>query len=450
MSSVTRTGGIVRTVSRRATIALPLALAGCGVWDNWFGEKKIPIPGKREPVLGVADVLAVESGAPKVVLPPPVRNAAWPQAGGNPAHLMGHLEARSSLSEIWEVSIGAGGGYRQKILAQPVVANGVAYAMDSSARVMALGLADGRLHWRFDTRSKNSRSTNIGGGMGLAGGVLYAVNGLGDVVALDAERGTQRWRVNVGSPGRSSPTIVEGRVFLTTIEDRILALEATTGRHLWDYQAANAVTAMLGEPAPAYADGLVVAGFASGELTALHAESGVVLWTDNLVASGMGGGLLDINSVRGRPVISGSRVFAVGLGGLTISNDLHSGRRLWDKMIAGLDSPWVAGDWVFLVTLEQVITALHAPDGVVGWARQLPRWMNPKNQKNPITWFGPVLASDRLVLAGTSRSAIAVSPYTGEILGQQRLSGEAAPVEPVIADGTVLIVTEDGRLLALR
>ncbi|MGH7152402.1 MAG: PQQ-binding-like beta-propeller repeat protein, partial [Acetobacteraceae bacterium] len=254
--------GIVRTVSRRAAIGLPLALTGCGLWDTWFGQVKPPIPGKREPVLGVADVLAVESGAPKVVLPPPVRNAAWPQAGGNPAHLMGHLEARPSLSEAWEVSIGAGGGYRQKILAQPVVAGGIVYAMDSAAHVLALALPDGRLHWRFDTRNKKSRSTNIGGGIGWADGILYAVNGLGDVVALDAERGTQIWRVTVGAPGRSAPTIVEGRIFLTTIEDRIVALDAKAGRHLWDYQAVNAVTAILGEPAPAYADGLVVAGFA--------------------------------------------------------------------------------------------------------------------------------------------------------------------------------------------
>jgi outer membrane protein assembly factor BamB len=44
---------------------------------------------------------------------------------------------------------------------------------------------------------------------------------------------------------------------------------------------------------------------------------------------------------------------------------------------------------------------------------------------------------------------VAVSPYTGKILGTQKLSG-AASVAPVVADRTVFLVTDDGSLLALR
>ncbi len=454
MSRVQQKHGRSRALSRRAALALPLGLtlplSGCGLWDDWFGTHKPPIPGHREPVLAAANVLAVEQGAPKVVLPPPVRNVAWPQPGGNPAHLMGHLAAPAVLNRAWEAPIGDGGGYRNKILAQPVVADGVVYAMDTRAIVSAFNLSDGARRWRFDTRAEDSRSTNVGGGLCIAGGVLYAVNGLGDVVAIDPARGTQKWRVYLGAPGRSGPTVVEGRLFVTTIQDRIQALDIANGHRLWDYQAVNAATGMLGEPAPAYADGLVVAGFASGELTALRADTGTVVWTDNLVASSTGAGLLDINSIRGLPAIGGSQVFAVGMGGLTVSNDLHSGRRLWQHNVAGLNSPWLAGDWMFMVTLDQLMTALHVDDGRVAWVSQLPQWQNPKAQKNPITWFGPLLAGDRLVVAGTSKAALALSPYTGDILSLQKLPGVAAPLQPVIADNTLLLIAEDGRLIALR
>jgi len=75
--------GLVLT--RRAALLAPLAtLTGCGLWENWFGTKKVPLPGKRETVAAAQGNLAVDEGVPKVVLPPPVRNAAWPQAGGNP------------------------------------------------------------------------------------------------------------------------------------------------------------------------------------------------------------------------------------------------------------------------------------------------------------------------------------------------------------------------------
>ena len=149
-------------------------------------------------------------------------------------------------------------------------------------------------------------------------------------------------------------------------------------------------------------------------------------------------------------MISGNQVFAIGNGGLAVSNDLHAGRRVWQHAVSGEDSPWVAGDWVFLVTLDQTLAAIHAPDGTVSWVRALPRWRNPKKQRNPITWFGPTLMGDRLVLAGTNEQALAVSPYTGQVLGQQKLSGQAVPVQPVVVDGTLLLITEDGRLIALR
>ena len=174
------------------------AAAAC--WDDWFGTKKTPLPGKREPILGGRRTLTVDEGVPKVVLPPEVRNAAWPQAGGNPAHFMGHLAAGERLAEAWSANIGAGGGYRRKILAQPVAADGIVYVMDSDAVVSAFDIAGGGRVWRFDTKQDEDDSTNVGGGLALDQGTLYAVNGLAELVALDAAKGTVRWRSKFGAP----------------------------------------------------------------------------------------------------------------------------------------------------------------------------------------------------------------------------------------------------------
>jgi outer membrane protein assembly factor BamB len=436
-------------LTRRTALLAPLALGGCGLWDDWFGTHKTPLPGKREPVVAGRKTLRVDEGTPKVELPTAVSNAAWPQAGGNPAHFMGHLAAGQRLGEAWSANIGAGGGYRRKIMAQPVVADGIVYVMDSDAVVSAIDVVGGRRVWRFDTRKDDDDSTNVGGGLTVDQGTLYAVNGLAELVALDAAKGTVRWRSNFGAPTRSAPTVVEGRLFVTTIEDRLLALATDDGRQLWSHQAANATTSILGRPAPAYSDGLVVAGFGSGELATLHAESGTPVWTDTLAAAISGSNIADFAAIRGLPVVGDGRVYAIGMGGLAVAVDLPSGRRLWERQASGEDSPWAAGSWLFIVTLEQKMGAVNRDDGRVAWVTELPRWKNPEKEKDPITWYGPLLAGDRLVVAGTNHQALAVSPYTGEILGRQDLSG-AASLGPVVAGGTVFVVTDDGRLLALR
>jgi outer membrane protein assembly factor BamB len=435
---------------RMALLAAPLALTGCSVFDDWFGDNKKVLPGKRESVFADRRGLVVDEGVGKIVLPPAVRNAAWPQSGGNPAHLMGHLLARDQLTEAWKAEIGEGGGYRKILMAQPVVLGGSVFTMDSNAVVTAFKLTDGSRLWRADTKPKDDDSTNVGGGLGADATTLYAVNGLSQLVALDLATGKENWRVDIGVPGRSPPMIADGRLYLVTIEDKLLAFTAADGRPLWSYQASQPVHALLGQPAPAFYQGLVVAGFGSGELACLRADSGSIVWTDGLGASRGRASIADFLSIRGNPVIANGQVFAIGMGGLLISDDVPTGRRLWERQVAGEDNITIAGEWMFVISTDQQLAAIQIGDGRVAWITQLPRYENPEKKKDTLTWYGPLLVSDRLIVSGTSQDALSISPYTGEILGHLKLSEAAAPVPPIVADGTVLIVSNDGRLTALR
>ena len=445
-----RPGGAA-VARRTALLAASLILSGCSTFDSWFEEKKTALPGKRESVFADRRGLVVDEGMPKVVLPPAVTNAAWPQAGGNPAHLMGHLAGNDHLAEAWKANIGTGGGYRQVLMAQPVVSGGTVFAMDSDAVVSAFSLANGKRLWRVDTKPKDpGDSTNVGGGLGVDGSTLYAVNGLSQLVTLDVATGKAGWRHDLGVPGRSPPMIADGRIFVATIDDRLFAFTAADGRQLWTHQAAEPVTAMLGEPAAAYYQGLVIAGFGSGELAALRADSGSIVWTDGLGASRGRAGGGDFLSIRAAPVIVNGLVYAISMGGLLVCNDVPTGRRVWERQVAGEDTFAIAGDWMFVISAQQEIAAVSITDGRIPWITQLPRWENPEKRKNTLTWYGPLLVSDRLIVTGTSKDALSVSPYTGEILGHITLSAAAAPFAPVVADGTVLVISDDGRLLALR
>jgi outer membrane protein assembly factor BamB len=438
-------------LARRTALMAPLALGGCSMFDNWFGDKKTSLPGKREAIFADRRGLVLDENAQKVVLPPAVRNAAWPQAGGNPAHFMGHLEASDHLSEVWKVDIGDGGGYRKIIMAQPVVLNGSVFTMGSDAVVSAFSLATGQRIWQVDSKPTDSDdSTNVGGGLGADGDTVYAVNGLSSLVALDIATGKEKWRHDLGVPGRSAPMIADGRVFVSTIDDRLFAFTAADGRQLWTYQAATPTTSMLGKPAAAYYRGLVVVGFGSGELACLRADSGSVVWTDGLGASQGRATVADFLSIRGLPVIVNGLVYAISMGGLLVCNDVPTGRRVWERQIAGEETPYIAGNWMFIISAEQEIAAIGIADGRISWITQLPRWEDAEKRKDTLTWYGPLLVSDRLIVTGTNQDALSISPYTGEILGHIKLSQAAAPTVPVVANGTVLITTNDGRLMALR
>ena len=76
--------------------------------------------------------------------------------------------------------------------------------------------------------------------------------------------------------------------------------------------------------------------------------------------------------------------------------------------------------------------------------------MNPKKQKDPISWIGPLLASDRLIVAGSNGQVLSLSPYSGKILGEIQFKKTNVAVPPIAAGKTVYMVTNDGALLAMR
>ena len=438
---------------RRAALLLPLAAAGCSVFDNIFSDNKTPLAGKREAVVAARRGLSLSGPPVTVSVPPPAAVPEWAQAGGNATHVVGHVALGGPpggvLQPAWRSSIGEGGGYRQKVTAQPLVAGSRVFTMDSDAVVSAFELSSGSRVWRTETQGDKDRSTNVGGGIAVAGGVLFAATGRGEALALDAGTGAIRWRKGLDSPARSAPCVAEGRLFITTLDDRLLSLKSADGDRQWSYQAANTATTVLAQTAPAYSDGLVVAGFSSGDLAAVRVESGGLAWTDSL-ASGRGrNSLVDLAAVRGLPVVDGGRVFAIGVGGLLVSLDLRSGRRLWEREVGGLETPWLVGDTLFVQTLDQTLAAIGREDGKLRWLTDLPRYDNPEKRRDPLFWTGPVLAGGRLVLAGSNETALSVNPADGKVIGQQALRGAAA-VTPVAAAGTVFILTDDGSLQAFR
>lgn len=440
----------VSRLTRRGALIAPLALAGCETIDGWFATKKDPLPGKRESLTELRRGFNADPAAPKVVLPPRTANASWPQAGGNPAHLMGHLEAAETLKPLWTADLGEPGGKRRKILAQPVVMDGVVYAMDSDATISAFRLAGGTRLWRTRTVNEDLDSSNVGGGLCWDSGTLFAVNGMAELLALDPAKGTVKWRKSLGVPVRSAPTVAGGRVYLTAANSKLYAFAAADGKELWSYQATEAVTTILGNPAPAVSQDVVVAGFGSGEVAALRADSGALIWTDGLGIVGGRPSLAEFQAIRGEPVIANGQIYVAGLGGLTIAADLLTGRRVWEKRVASANAPYVAGNWLFLMTTEQEMGAINLDDARIAWVAALPRWEKPDKKKDIITWYGPLLAGGRLIVLGSNGDALSLNPLTGAFLGKQPLSDVPSPIAPIAAEGVVLIVTEDGKLTAFK
>lgn len=437
---------------RGALLGAAALLGGCetitDTFDSVFGERKTPLAGDRRPVFSAeAPVAGTEAGATALNLPPPATRTDWPQAGGSATHAAGHPTLGAPLGEAWRFPVGAGNAYRRRLVAPPLIAGGQVFAADAFGVVSAIDLRDGRRRWQFDSRREKDSDGALGGGLAWAAGTLYVVTGLAEAIALDATTGKERWRVPLPAPARGAPTAAEARLFVPTIENQLLALSMQEGKRLWTYRASPVATMSLGLPAPAVEGEVVVAGFASGELAALRAGDGRVIWSETL-SSARGGGISDIAAIAASPVIDRGRVFAAGLGGITVATDLRSGRRIWEREITVGENLWVAGNAVFLITTDAELLCLGRDDGRVRWVTALDRFGDEKKRRDPIGWGPPALAGGRL-LVGSSLGVIAqVDPGNGDIILRSRLPG-GATLAAAFADDRMVVLADSGDLVAL-
>lgn len=430
-------------------LAVLLAVAGC---DRWLGGKvEKPLKGERISVLALDQRLEPDPRLADLAvrLPRPQTNADWPQAGGTANNAMQHLSAKGPLAPLWRADIGEGSGGNTQLLAQPVIAGGRVFTMDSAAGVRAYDAATGSLVWRRGLKSKFDEEGILGGGVASVGGRLFATTGFGEVFALDAATGKGIWRRSVGGPIRAAPTVFGGRVFAITITNELYALDADDGRVLWTYAGISEPAGLLGAASPAVDGSVVVAPFSSGEIVALRVESGRQIWTESLTAIGRLDPISSLAHIRGRPVIDRGLVFVAGNSGRTVAIELSTGNRLWERAIGAIHGPWVAGDFIYLLSTTGDLVCLSRSTGGIRWIRRLQRFEDEEEREGPIVWSGPVLAGDRLIVAGSNGEVWSISPYTGKLLGRVEVPSRVY-ISPAVAGDTVYLLTDDAELIALR
>lgn len=458
-------------------LMLGVSLAGCSTFDqlgvsNWFSgkSKRSDLKGQRIPVMTESDAVKPDPTLKDVpvVLPKPYVNEAWPEPGGYATNAMYHLEASGPLRRIWAQETGKGSDADSRLTASPVVAGGLIYVLDAECHVFAFNAQTGAPVWDKELAPQGSQSTmnmlsfgmmgtnttvdpskGFGGGTAYDDGKLFVSTGFGNVHALDAKTGKVLWTHQVGVPVINAPVANGGRVFVSSQDNHFHALAESDGHELWDHQGINESASILESTSAAVAGEYVVAPYSSGELFAIRVTNGRVAWSDTLTRTGGVTALSELDDIAGRPVIDRDMIYAISHSGIMAAININTGDRVWTREIGGINTPWAAGDFVYVLTTENQLLCLQRKDGRVKWIHEMPRWEDPEDKEDPITWSGPVLLSNRLVLVSSNGYAESISPYDGKPLGRVEIP-DGTVIAPVVANQTLYLLTNDAQLVAMR
>ncbi|MFW2586705.1 PQQ-binding-like beta-propeller repeat protein [Sagittula sp. SSi028] len=442
-------------MQRKATILTTLgilALAGCS-------ERDPILPGER---LNVREVLETRAGtdAAEVVnqslplsVPAAVSNASWAQSPVSPGVRVSNAALSAVPQPLFATSIGTGDTRRTRLNADPVVADGRIYTMDSQSVVRATA-ANGEALWSVDlTPAREGAAVTQGGGLARGGNALFVASGYGEVVALDPATGAELWTQKLGGTATGAPSYADGLVYIVSGDTTGWAIEADTGRVRWQMEGQGDVNNVAGAPAPAVGDQHVVFAFGNGTIQGAFREGGLRLWSTELVGRRNGVTVAGIDDITGDPLISGGTVYAGNHSGRVAAFTLYDGERLWSAEYGALGPLWPAGDSVFFVSDRHQLVRLNANTGTPVWEIDLPGYKPTrrpnKRRADAYANLGPVMAGGRLWVAGSDGQLRGFDPASGAQVASIEIPG-GATTRPVVAGNTLYVVSKKGVLHAYR
>jgi outer membrane protein assembly factor BamB len=310
----------------------------------------------------------------------------------------------------------------------------------------------------------------------------------------------QRWRVELPGRGLSAPVIADGRVYVTACSGyregrlHVLCFAAADGKKLWERQFASTGNTgchpktCMAAPTPVSDGQAVYALFATGDLAALDRD-GDLLWYRSLVGDypnltnqvGMAASPALAGDVLLLPMENAGDSFRAGI-------DRKTGRNLW-RVPAPRDINWVSPivigqgkDAVAVFSTEGEAVGCDPADGRVRWrlkkegsaqlaspvagggllfvpgrdfraVRPGPDGVTPevlwRTARLQVGYASPVFYQGR-IYALTPVGITCLDANTGEVVWEpMRIKGPFA-ASPVLADGKIYVVNEEGVTTVVR
>ncbi len=259
--------------------------------------------------------------------------------------------------------------------------------------------------WRAQIAG-SSKKQRLAASPVVGAGQLFVMDTEGTVHAFDAQTGASRWRTTFAVKGEGQNTVygggaafADGRVYITTGMGEVAALDAKDGSIVWKVKPAGP---LRGSPTIAFNQIFVMT--MDNQVHALNAADGATLWNET-ASSGQTG----VFGVAAPAAGQGTIVAGFSTGEL-VAYRYENGRQLWSDALARTS----------LSTTVGVLTDIDAD---------------------------PIIDRGRIFALGQGGRMAAYELVTGQRIWELNLAGISTPA---IAGDWIFTLTDDGKLLCIQ
>jgi outer membrane protein assembly factor BamB len=276
-----------------------------------------------------------------------------------------------------------------------------------------------KLKWKFKTENKVCSSPSV------VDGVVYVGSYDNYLYAIDVATGTMKWRFDAGYCIDSSPAIVDGVVYVGSDDGNLYAVDMNTGKKLWRFSTRGRV-----KSSPCVVDGVVYFGSSDKYLYAVDKKTAQRLWR---FETGY--------SIRSSPTVVDGVVYFGSNDHNFYAVDIKKGKELWrfeTKHNVG-SSPCVVDGVVYFGSIDRNLYALDTKSGQELW-RFNPDYCAVDSSPSVV---------DGVVYVGSNDNCLhAIDASTGEEKWHFKTGGHVDS-SPSVVDSVVYVGSDDHYLYAI-
>ncbi len=358
--------------------------------------------------------------------------------------VLGLLACSSGPEKIKPAELAANPGLLGVRLAWTANIGAVDFPLDVkvNASTVTVAAADGTLA-TLDAltgaeRWRTRLADRIAAGVGSDGRFSAVVTRANELVTLDG--GREIWRERLPAPSFTAPLVAGGRVFLLAADRSVMAFDGSSGRKLWNQQRPGEALVLRQSGVLLAVGDTLVAGM-GGRLVGINPSNGSIRW-EAAIASPRGTNDIErLVDLVGRVSRDGGVVCARAFQANVGCVDTASGSLIWSKPAIG--SVGVHGDdkYVFGVESDSKIIAWRRADGERAWVSESLRYRG---------LTAPLVLGRSIVVGDESGLVHWLSREDGSLLTRAPTDASALVASPVLADGTLVVVTRNGGIFGFR
>ncbi len=331
----------------------------------------------------------------------------------------------------WRVNLGQKISRGDAVLSPALFGTDI-YAASVKGKVERISASDGNRIWQ--TKLPKERIT---AGVGVGSGLVLVGTDNGVVHALKQSDGSIAWDTQLDSEILASPVVGNDVVIARSGDGKVYGLDTFDGEVLWTISRQPPKLSLRGESRPAITQGVVFTGFSDGNMAALEAKTGRALW-DFPISFARGTNEIDrLADVDTDPLLVGEYLYVTSYRDVTHALNIKTQSIDWSAEVSSFNSMSYDAASLYISDRNGVVHQLDRRTGAINWSQ---------NGLRLHSTSAPISVGAYVVVSEGDGGLYVLRKSDGALIGKHSLGASTIVGQPVVDEGRIYILDSSGTL----